>query len=155
MRRAGWEVYAGARKDEDLERLRGEGLTPLKLDVTDAGSIASAKAALDERGLHGLVNNAGVAVSGPMEFVPLDELRHQLEVNLVGQVAVTQVTLPKLRAARGWVSVRLPCISFTVRLAIAWIVRLLGSWNVHARISSSIRPGVSFATSAGVRWHRG
>ena len=101
MKAAGWDVFAAARKDEDLERLRGEGMTPLKLDVTDADSIAAAKAALDERGLHGLVNNAGVAVSGPMEFVPLDELRHQLEVNLVGQVAVTQAFMPNIREATG------------------------------------------------------
>src|SRR5215212_3853978 len=97
----GWEVFAAARKDEDLERLRGEGFTPVKLDVTDAGSIAAAKDELDERGLRGLVNNAGIAVSGPIEFIPLDELRQQLEVNLVGQVAVIQAFLPNVREAKG------------------------------------------------------
>jgi NAD(P)-dependent dehydrogenase (short-subunit alcohol dehydrogenase family) len=101
MRRAGWDVFAAARKDEDLERLRAEGLSPVKLDVTDAESITVAQAALDERGLHGLVNNAGVAVSGPLEYLPLDELRHQLEVNLVGQVAVTQAFMPNIREGRG------------------------------------------------------
>src|SRR5919112_3166992 len=97
----GWDVFAGARKDEDLERLRGEGFTPLKLDVTDPHTIAAAKDELDERGLRGLVNNAGIAVSGPIEFIPLDELRQQLEVNLVGQVAVTQAFLPNVREAKG------------------------------------------------------
>ena len=97
----GWEVFAAARKDEDLKRLRGEGFTPIKLDVTDPDTIAAAKDELDERGLRGLVNNAGIAVSGPMEFVPLDELRRQLEVNLVGQVAVTQAFLPNIREATG------------------------------------------------------
>ena len=101
LKAGGWEVFAAARKDADLERLRGDGLTPVKLDVTDPGSIASTKAELGERGLHGLVNNAGIAVSGPMEFLPLDELRHQLEVNLVGQVAVTQAFLPNIREATG------------------------------------------------------
>ena len=101
MKAAGWEVFAAARKDGDLERLRGEGLTPLKLDVTDAGSIAAAKAEVGGRKLHGLVNNAGVAVSGPIEHVPLDELRRQLEVNLVGQVAVIQAFLPNIREAKG------------------------------------------------------
>ena len=98
---AGWEVYAGARKDADLERLREAGLHPLRLDVTDSDSIAAAQALLDERGLHGLVNNAGVAISGPIEFLPLDELRHQLEVNLVGQVAVIQAFLSNVREAKG------------------------------------------------------
>jgi NAD(P)-dependent dehydrogenase (short-subunit alcohol dehydrogenase family) len=101
LKRAGWDVFAAARKDADLERLSGEGFTAVKLDVTDAGSIAAAKAALDERGLHGLVNNAGVAVSGPLEYLPLDELRHQLEVNLVGQVAVIQAFMPNIREAKG------------------------------------------------------
>src|SRR5215212_5087853 len=97
----GWEVFAAARKDEDLERLRGEGFTPVKLDGTDPQSIAAAKDELDERGLRGLVNNAGIAVSGPIEFIPIDELRQQLEVNLVGQVAVTQAFLPNVREAKG------------------------------------------------------
>jgi len=101
LKAAGWDVFAAARKDEDLERLGGEGFTPVKLDVTDQDTIAAAKAELDERGLRGLVNNAGVAVSGPMEYLPLDELRHQLEVNLVGQVAVTQAFMPNIREAKG------------------------------------------------------
>jgi NAD(P)-dependent dehydrogenase (short-subunit alcohol dehydrogenase family) len=59
------------------------------------------KGTVGEAGLTALVNNAGVAVSAPMEFVPIDQLRHQLEVNVIGQVAVTQAFLPLLRAARG------------------------------------------------------
>jgi NAD(P)-dependent dehydrogenase (short-subunit alcohol dehydrogenase family) len=101
MRRAGWEVLAGARKDDDLERLRGAGLEAVRLDVTDPDSIDAAARALDERGLSGLVNNAGVAISAPIELVPLDELRRQLEVNLVGQVAVIQRLLPNVREAKG------------------------------------------------------
>lgn len=104
----GFDVLAGVRRDEDAERLRGQGsgrLTPLKLDVTDAGSIASAAAEAESKlgaeGLAGLVNNAGIAVAAPLEFVPVDELRHQLEVNLIGQVAVTQAFLPLLRVAQG------------------------------------------------------
>src|SRR5207253_8732343 len=61
--------------------------------------IRAAAAQIGE--LHGLVNNAGVAVAGALEFLPLDELRRQLEVNLVGQLAVTQAFLPGLRPARG------------------------------------------------------
>jgi NAD(P)-dependent dehydrogenase (short-subunit alcohol dehydrogenase family) len=98
---AGWDVFAAARTDADLERLGGEGFTPVKLDVTDPDTIAAARDELDERGLHGLVNNAGIGISGPIEFVPLDELRRQLEVNVVGQVAVTQAFLPNIREAKG------------------------------------------------------
>src|SRR5215210_5850427 len=97
----GFEVRAGVRKPEDGERLRGDRITPLMLDVTDAGSIEVARDQLGGRPLAGLVNNAGVAVSSPLEHVPIDELRRQLEINLVGQIAVTQALLPGLRAARG------------------------------------------------------
>jgi NAD(P)-dependent dehydrogenase (short-subunit alcohol dehydrogenase family) len=98
---AGWRVLAGVRSDDDAERLRGQGVEPVTLDVTDPGSIAAAAASLGDAPLDGLVNNAGVAVSMPIEFLPLDELRRQLDVNVVGQVAVTQAFLPHLRRARG------------------------------------------------------
>ena len=97
----GFDVRAGVRKDEDAERLRGRGLTPLKLDVTDPASVQAARDELGDAPLAGLVNNAGIALSGPLEFIPLDELRRQLDVNLVGQVAVIQALLPALRRARG------------------------------------------------------
>jgi NAD(P)-dependent dehydrogenase (short-subunit alcohol dehydrogenase family) len=101
LKRAGWDVLAAARKDEDLERLGGAGLTPVRLDVTDPQTIAAARDDLGGRALGGVVNNAGVAVSAPIEFVPLDDLRRQLEVNLVGQVAVIQAFLPAIRAGHG------------------------------------------------------
>ena len=69
------------------------------LDVTDAEQIRDAAERVDE--LNGLVNNAGIALGSPLELVPVDQLRHQLEVNLVGQVAVTQALLPALRRAKG------------------------------------------------------
>ena len=101
LKAAGWDVLAGARKDSDLDRLREAGVTPVRLDVTDADSIAAAREQLGDRPLAGLVNNAGVAVSGPIEFIPLDDLRQQLEVNLVGQVAVIQAFLQPVREGRG------------------------------------------------------
>ncbi len=97
----GFDVRAGVRKQEDAERLRSQGATPLMIDVTDADSIAVARDQLGGRPLAGLVNNAGVAVSGPLEHMPIDSLREQLEINLIGQIAVTQAFLPGLRAARG------------------------------------------------------
>jgi NAD(P)-dependent dehydrogenase (short-subunit alcohol dehydrogenase family) len=97
----GFDAVGAVRKDEDAERLRSKGLRTVKLDVTDAASIAAARAELGDAPLAGLVNNAGIAVASPLEFLPLDQLRRQLEVNLIGQVAVTQQFLPALRAARG------------------------------------------------------
>jgi NAD(P)-dependent dehydrogenase (short-subunit alcohol dehydrogenase family) len=102
----GFEVFAGVRKDEDGERLRQQiaGVTPLRIDVTDAHSIKAAAATVNEATggrLAGLVNNAGIAVPAPIEHQPIDDFRHQIEVNLIGQVAVTQAFLPQLRAARG------------------------------------------------------
>ncbi len=97
----GFDVFAGVRKDEDAQRLREAGLRPLKLDVTDQASIESARAEVGDARLAGLVNNAGIAVSGPVEFIPVEELRRQLDVNLVGQVAVTQAFLGTLRRNRG------------------------------------------------------
>ena len=106
--RAGFDVFAGVRRPADGEGLRSEAsekLRPLIVDVTDGDGIAAAAAevreAVGERGLTGLVNNAGVTVTGPLEFVAIDDLRRQLEVNLVGHVAVTQAFLPLIRAARG------------------------------------------------------
>jgi NAD(P)-dependent dehydrogenase (short-subunit alcohol dehydrogenase family) len=106
--RLGFRVFAGVRRDEDAERLRSqasERLTPVKIDVTDSDSIGQTAdqvtAALDGEPLSGLVNNAGIAVSGPVEYLPIEEVRKQLEVNFIGQVAVTQAFLPLLRRSRG------------------------------------------------------
>jgi NAD(P)-dependent dehydrogenase (short-subunit alcohol dehydrogenase family) len=104
---SGWQVFAGVRREEDAASLREAGserLTPLILDVTVPEQIAAAAARIEaesDGGLDGLVNNAGVAVPGPLETVPLDDLRHQLEVNLVAYVAVTQALLPQVREAEG------------------------------------------------------
>jgi NAD(P)-dependent dehydrogenase (short-subunit alcohol dehydrogenase family) len=105
--RAGWKVFAGVRKEEDGESLHAEAserLAPVTLDVTDAEQIAAAAERIgreSDGGLDGLVNNAGVAVPGPLETVPLEDLRHQLEVNLIAYVAVTQAMLPEIRRAEG------------------------------------------------------
>jgi NAD(P)-dependent dehydrogenase (short-subunit alcohol dehydrogenase family) len=104
----GWRVFAGVRREEDATALREAGseqLVPLMLDVTDAGQIAAAAErvgeAVGEAGLDGLVNNAGVSVPGPLEALPIDDFRRQVEVNLTSQVAVTQALLPQIRIARG------------------------------------------------------
>ncbi|MGH7468523.1 MAG: SDR family oxidoreductase [Longimicrobiales bacterium] len=104
----GYLVFAGVRRDADGAALRaqvGEQLVPLLLDVTRPDQIARAadamKDRLGNRGLDGLVNNAGIALAGPLEFLPLAELREQLEVNVIGQVAVIQAVLPLIRLSRG------------------------------------------------------
>lgn len=104
---AGFRVLGGVRSDEDGRALAAEGggrIVPVRLDVTVASEVAALARTVAEHvgdaGLAGLVNNAGVAVAGPLEFLPLDDLRRQFEVNVVGQVAVTQALLPQLRKAR-------------------------------------------------------
>jgi NAD(P)-dependent dehydrogenase (short-subunit alcohol dehydrogenase family) len=104
----GYRVYAGTRKEADAESLAKEAsdrLTPITIDVTDDSSISAARekvqGAVGEDGLVGLVNNAGVGGGGPIEFMSLDSFRDTLEVNLVGQIAVTQAFLPLIRSAKG------------------------------------------------------
>jgi NAD(P)-dependent dehydrogenase (short-subunit alcohol dehydrogenase family) len=101
--RAGHDVIAGVRHSEAAARLAAEASERLRtvlLDVTDAASIRAAADAVGGR-LDALVNNAGVVVGGIVEALDLDDLRRQLEVNVVGQVAVTQALLPAVRAASG------------------------------------------------------
>ncbi|HRX82739.1 MAG TPA: SDR family NAD(P)-dependent oxidoreductase, partial [Pirellulaceae bacterium] len=104
----GFRVFAGVRKPADgesLQRQASERLTPITIDVTVSETIANAVAALEAEvaadGLFGLVNNAGILVPGPLECVPLDDLRRQYEVNVFGVVAVTQAMLPLVRTAKG------------------------------------------------------
>jgi len=105
---AGWQLYATVRKPADAQALTsayGERVTPLQFDLTDLPAVQAAGARVvaerGEAGLQGIVNNAGIAVAGPLEFLPPEELRHQLDVNVVGQVAVAQAVLPALRTGRG------------------------------------------------------
>jgi NAD(P)-dependent dehydrogenase (short-subunit alcohol dehydrogenase family) len=101
----GSRVFAGVLDESQrayLEQARLANVTPVVLDITQADSIAAAAKAVGEavgnRGLSGLVNNAGIGVLGPVEYLPIERLRRQLEVNLIGHVAVTQAFLPLLRA---------------------------------------------------------
>lgn len=102
----GYRVFAGVRQHTDAEALKEKSkghLRPVLLDVVDEVSIREAVQFIltQTPQLDGLVNNAGIAVAGPLEFLPLQELRRVLEVNVIGQVAVTQAFLPLLRPARG------------------------------------------------------
>jgi NAD(P)-dependent dehydrogenase (short-subunit alcohol dehydrogenase family) len=155
----GWRVFAGVRQWVDATALSGEGsgrIQPLFVDVTDQSTIAAAVAEIEavvgDAGLQGLVNNAGIAVGGMIEFVPLDQLRCQLEVNVVGQVAVTQALIPLLRRSRGRI-VNISSISgFSASPvsgayaaskhaleAVSDALRLeLRPWNIHVAV---IQPG--------------
>jgi NAD(P)-dependent dehydrogenase (short-subunit alcohol dehydrogenase family) len=104
----GYQVFAGVRRAEDADRLKAAGsarLCPLLLDVTDwAGidrAVETVALAVGDHGLSGLVNNAGIAVGGPLEYVTPEELRFQLDVNVVGLHAVTRAFLPLVRLGRG------------------------------------------------------
>lgn len=106
--RLGYRVFAGVRKTEDglaLQKDCSDRLVLIELDVTDLKTIQKAHALVVEftgrDGLFALINNAGIAVVGPLEAVPIADLRRQLEVNVIGQVAVTQKFLPLIRQARG------------------------------------------------------
>ncbi|MGN6556503.1 MAG: SDR family NAD(P)-dependent oxidoreductase, partial [Solirubrobacterales bacterium] len=104
---SGWRVFAGVRREEDAESLRtaaSQSLVPVFLDVTEPDQIAAVAEQVGkeaEGGLAGLVNNAGVAIPGPLETIPLEDFRRQIEVNLVAYVAVTQAMLPQIRQAEG------------------------------------------------------
>jgi NAD(P)-dependent dehydrogenase (short-subunit alcohol dehydrogenase family) len=136
LKELGFDAVGAVRKAGDAERLQSRGLRTVKLDVTDPGSIASARAELGDAPLAGLVNNAGIAVAGPLEFLPLDQLRLQLEINLVGQVAVTQQFLPALRAARGRV---VNVSSIGGRVALPLVAAYNASKFALEAISDSLR----------------
>ncbi len=104
--RRGTRVYAGVRREADADRLKAQAsdrLVPVFLDVTDTGQVeAVAKQIGDESGsLEGLVNNAGIGKGGPIEYLPLEAWRQQLEVNVLGQLSVTQAMLPLIRQGSG------------------------------------------------------
>ncbi|MEV7671655.1 SDR family oxidoreductase [Streptomyces sp. NPDC000963] len=109
LERSGFRVFAGVRAAADGESLAQEAahgrITPVRVDVTEEKSITAAAeriaSAVGDGGLWGLVNNAGICVSAPLECVAPEQLRRQLDINVVGQLAVTQAFLPQLRRSRG------------------------------------------------------
>ena len=99
LAKADWRVFAGVRKPADADRLAEiSGVTPVFVDVTDGHSVTSGAAAVAEalagQRLNGLVNNAGVAVAGPLLHLPIEEMERQLDINVTGQLRVTQAFAP-------------------------------------------------------------
>lgn len=108
MVQAGWVVFAAVRKTEDGEKLQkqtGTGLIPLIVDVKDHASIVAAakqvEAQMNNFGLDGLVNVAGIGMTRPVEYATPDDLQEMFDVNVFGQIAVSQAFLPLIRRARG------------------------------------------------------
>ena len=105
LTKAGFHVFGSVRKEADAQRLKqefGDKFTPLLFDVTDVAAVKrgadQVRAALKGEKLFGLVNNAGIAVSGPLLELPVDDFRNQLEVNVTGPLIVTQAFAPLLGA---------------------------------------------------------
>ncbi len=164
----GFRVFATVRNASDAEKLKEEAsnrLIPVMCDVTDAAMIEDMRRRIEieteESGLAGLVNNAGIVCIAPVEIVPIDAFRKQLEVNVVGTVAVTQTLLPLLRLGNGRVvnmsstSGRMAWPMFGLYAASKFAVEALSDalrmelapWGIHV---SAIEPG---STATGI-WSR-
>jgi NAD(P)-dependent dehydrogenase (short-subunit alcohol dehydrogenase family) len=143
MAALGWRVFAGVLDDEQrrhVEQSRLGGVTPVVMDITDPEAIAAAvrllTSELGDAGLTGLVNNAGIPVMGPLEYVPIDQLRRQLEVNLVAQVAVTQAMLPLVRKATGRI---VNIASMAGRLSVPLLGPYTASKHAMEAVSDTLR----------------
>ncbi|MFP4101016.1 SDR family oxidoreductase [Coleofasciculus sp.] len=104
----GYQVFAGVRKQDDAEKLKyesGNEIIPIFLDLTDENSIREAAKTTQHLSescpLVGAINNAGIVVVGPLECIPISEFRQQFEVNVIGQLSLTQAFLPLLRRTQG------------------------------------------------------
>jgi NAD(P)-dependent dehydrogenase (short-subunit alcohol dehydrogenase family) len=106
LARRGFQVYAGVRKEADAKTWKNvANAKPIRLDVTDPDSVHEAVAALSKEFSRAvevnLINNAGIAVAGPIEAVSIERWREQFDVNVFGLVRVTQACLPYIRATSG------------------------------------------------------
>ncbi|HEV7703415.1 MAG TPA: SDR family NAD(P)-dependent oxidoreductase [Gemmatimonadaceae bacterium] len=145
LARQGFTVFAGVRKPADGEALQkdgGERVIPIQIDVTDHAAVTAAAktvaVTLKSRGetLFALVNNAGIGLAAPLEFQPLADIKQAFEINVVGQIAVTQAFLPLLRESRGRV---VNICSVGDRIAIPFGAALNGSKAAFALMSESLR----------------
>jgi NAD(P)-dependent dehydrogenase (short-subunit alcohol dehydrogenase family) len=152
----GFNVFAGVRSDADAERVAGARIEPLRIDVTDQASVDAAAAQVGEAagnvGLAALVNNAGVAVAGPLEFVDIANFQRQMDVNVTGVLRATQAFLPLIRQARGRIvnissiggRVAIPLVGpyaaskFAVEGMSDSLRRELRPWRIHVAL---IEPG--------------
>ncbi|HEY1802368.1 MAG TPA: SDR family oxidoreductase [Terriglobales bacterium] len=143
MLHAGWHVFATVRKAEDAERLRSQnraGLTPVLLDVQERFTVITAAqqvaSQLEGRGLDGLVNVAGIGMARPVEYATQEDLREIFDVNVFGQIAVTQAFLPLIREARGRI---VNITSVGVHIAIPFGGLLNASKSAFSLLSDTLR----------------
>jgi short-subunit dehydrogenase len=145
----GYQVFGSVRKDSDAKQLMtelGDRFCPLVFDITDSAALKHAAEQvalmLEGRGLVGLINNAGVATSGPLIYQPLDEIRWQFEVNVVAQVAVIQAFFPLLKESRvltGKASKIINISSFGGKIAMPFLGSYAGSKHAFEGLSDSLR----------------
>ncbi|WP_433619195.1 SDR family NAD(P)-dependent oxidoreductase [Paenibacillus cellulositrophicus] len=101
----GFHVLAGVRRQEDADKIKRKNIEPVIVDVTNINTLKALAERVEQdplgRPLRAVVNNAGIAVNAPLEMVPLDEFRRQIEVSVIGQVAVIQALTPALLNSGG------------------------------------------------------
>lgn len=139
MSEAGWHVFASVRKTSDQEKLRKiPGVVPILMDVEDRSSIASAaeQVASQVRGLDGLVNVAGIGMLRPIEYASDQDIRQIFEINLFGQIAVTQAFLPLLRKGHGRI---VNITSVGAHIAIPFGALLNASKSAFGIVSDNLR----------------
>ena len=145
----GYTIFGSVRKQEDANRLQkefGEKFIPLLFDVTDHGaidkSVETVRQKLNGQGLGGLINNSGISVSGPLQYLPVDDIRKNFEVNVFGLIKVTQAFLPLLGAqpnhptAPGRI---LNISSVTGKMAPPYMAPYVGSKHAVEGISGTLR----------------
>jgi NAD(P)-dependent dehydrogenase (short-subunit alcohol dehydrogenase family) len=143
MARKGHSVWAGVRSQksfDDLQRLNVQGLQPVLLDVCDEKSIVDCVSVIRKKAgmLHALVNNAGIAIGGPVEGIKLSEWREQFETNVFGQVRVIQECLPSLRESKGRI---VNISSIAGRLASPFMAPYAASKFAIEAMVSIVEPG--------------
>jgi len=137
LARQGFRVLAGVRRDRDADAIRGPGIEPLILDITNGDHIRALTARVHEgMRVRALVNNAGIGVNVPVETFPIDQWRRLFEVNLFGHIAVTQALLPELIRSRGRV---VNISSVGGRIAMATYGPYAGTKFALEAVSDSLR----------------
>ncbi len=140
MSQSGWQVFATVRKPADQDKLRNANVIPVLMDVEDAASVSAAaqeiESQLGERGLDGLVNCAGIGVARPVEYATAADIRQIFEINVFGQVAVTQSLSRLLRKNRGRI---VNVTSIGVNIAIPFGGLLNSSKSAFAMLGDSLR----------------
>jgi NAD(P)-dependent dehydrogenase (short-subunit alcohol dehydrogenase family) len=142
LARQGFHVLAGVRRDRDADAIRSAGIEPVILDITEPDQVRALaiRVEADPRGLHALVNNAGIQVNAPVEALPMAEWRRVFDVNLFGHIAVTQALLPALLRDRGRV---INISSVGGRVAMATYGAYAGAKFALEAVSDSLRREVA------------